>query len=207
MADSQLFALQLPRLPPGKIFPIPDVPAGASPATLVLLAGLVAGAILAGLGDESKRPRKPHQDKQGKKLPDNIKVLKVFDAVDVIETALITDPNTQNLLTRVILKSFTKIFTVGHATWHDIAEMQSDIAEVRREVWEELADYLQSKIREAALQQANARFRGSWVEGGLKKSQVGTRTIYSQEGFRGDLRPFTIRQGKLHGSDKKNFDL
>jgi hypothetical protein len=207
MPAPQLLALQLPQLPPGKIFPIPDLPPGMSPAALVLMAGLITGAVLAGLGDETPRARKPHKDEAGRDLPDNTKVLKVFDAVEVIESVLIHDKDTQALLAKLILKALIAIFKVGHGVWHNAADAIVESQEVREEVWGELATKIENRLREKVLQQSNARFRGVWVEGGLKKTQTPERTIYSQEVWRGDLKPFTIRQGKLHGSDKRNFDL
>src|SRR5438045_7422660 len=122
---TDFLALSLPPYAPGKLFPIPALPEETPPnaAAVVLLAGLVVGTVLAGLGQEPPKARKPHFDDKGKKRPDNTKVLKVFDAVEVVEKVLITDKETETALTAVIVRSFTKIYSIGDTAWHSIDDL------------------------------------------------------------------------------------
>src|SRR5439155_21623740 len=120
-------------------------------AGVALLAGLIAGTILAGLGEEKPRARKPHQDEKGNDLKDNTKVLKLSTAIDVVEEVLIKDPGTRTALSAVIVRAFTKIFTTGHQAWHSVDELIADIDLIRQEVWGPLADLIQKRLREAVL--------------------------------------------------------
>src|SRR5712691_2276364 len=155
----QILALSVPPLAPGKVFPIPEFPPEVplEPAALVLLAGLVVGTILATTGGEPPRPRAPHKDKEGKDLPDNTEVLKLFDGVEVVENVLIRDKATAADLGTLLLRAVISMFKVGHGVWHDFDVLMAESQQLREEVWGPLADVLEERLREATLQQQNLR--------------------------------------------------
>jgi hypothetical protein len=200
--SNTILALSIPPIAPGKVFPIPNLPSapGSPAAELVLLAGLVAGMVLAGIGDEPPRARKPHKDENDKDFPDNSQVLKVFDAVEVVEDVLIRDPATAGLLGTLIVRAIISIFKVGHGVWHDVDVLMAESQKLREEVWGPLADALDKKLRAKALQQSNDRRTGIWLEGGARESPE--FTFKQQFGF-GHNRNFRVRLGVMHTNAKE----
>jgi len=202
----EILALSIPPLAPGKFFPLPELPAGAppSPAVLVLLAGLIAGTVLAGLGDKPLRPRRPHQDEKGNDFPDNKKVLKVFDAVEVVEDVLIRESDP--LLSQLLLRSFINVIKEAqHAAhdWQNPVELATASKEAREAIFGPVADELEKRIRQKALQQTNDRFSGVWLERTVKR--VGRpgggpkgSTLWTQSAGGGHNKPSRLRKGILH---------
>lgn len=208
-AEQDIFGLSLipvtsafaPAAPPP--LSLPDLPPELlSPEALVVMLGLGAGAIL--IGTQPAPPaRKPHKDAQDRDLPDNKQVLKVFDAVEIVEQAFFTpSPVFGNLLIRAIGQIAKGFFDIHHGHWAQFSDLEKQSDEIQRAIFGPLADEIEKKFREAALQQRNDRNSGVWLERTVKRVKVGGagrgKTVWEQSVGSGFDKPARRRVGKLH---------
>src|SRR6266446_1356644 len=130
-AEQDIFGLSLipvtsafaPAAPPP--LSLPDLPPELlSPEALVVLLGLGAGAVL--IGTQPAPPaRKPHKDSKDRDLPDNKQVLKVYDAVEIVENTLFTTgPVFGNMLLRAIGQIAKGFFDFHHGHWVQFSDLQ-----------------------------------------------------------------------------------
>jgi hypothetical protein len=167
---------------------------------LVLLAGLVAGTVLAGF-EKPHGPRKPHKTPDGRDIPDNTKVVKVFDAVEAVEEVLFTPgPVFGGMLLRAFTQILKSFFDIKHGHWEPMNELEKQADEIQEAIFGKVADAIEAKIREKALQQSNDRRTGIWLEGGAREGPA--FTFKQTFGF-GHNRNFRVRLGEMHTNAKE----